>query len=73
MSKPIARLFLEHPHSVNETYGQHFGVAMGFGLRLIGAGLAAVIHALIPALFKTTASQEIRRLNAVLESRGKTH
>ncbi len=73
MSKPIARLFLDHPRSVNETYPQHFAVAMGFALRLMGAGFAALVHALIPALFKTTASQEIRRLNALIETRAKQH
>ena len=34
------RLFKDHPESVGETYWQHFSMAMGFGLRMIGGGLA---------------------------------
>ena len=70
---PIERLFLDHPRSVNESYVQHFGVAAGFALRLIGAGCAAMVHAFVPCLFKTTASAEIRALAAKLEGRGKVH
>ena len=72
MAGPINRLFLEHPHSVDESYAEHFKVAAGFGFRLIGAGFAALVHAVVPCLFEKTASAEIRRLNARIEGRGKT-
>ena len=52
----LKSMFVAHPESVGESYGQHFGVAFGFALALFGAGLAALIHAFIPALFEKTAS-----------------
>ena len=70
---PIERLFLDHPHSVNESYLQHLAVASGFAVRLLGAGCAALVHAFVPCLFEKTASNEIRSLAAKLEGRGKPH
>ncbi len=60
------RLFLDHPAEVGESYSQHFGVAMRFGTAMIGGGLAAVAHALCPALFKQSASRIVLRLHAQL-------
>jgi hypothetical protein len=55
--------FTDHPASVGETYGQHMGVAFGFGGRMIVAGLACVIHGLLPFLFVKTGSATIRALH----------
>lgn len=55
-------LFIEHPASVGETYGEHLAQAAGFGGALIVAGCACLVHAVFPALFTTTASREITRL-----------
>jgi len=52
----VQKIFLDHPRSVGETYYQHLGCAARYGFRLTGAGLACLIHALAPALFKDTAS-----------------
>jgi hypothetical protein len=57
------RLFHDHPASVGETYGEHFVVASGFSVRLLGAGLMCLVHAFLPFLFKRTASMEINRLH----------
>ena len=57
------RLFLDHPASVGESYAEHFGVASRFGVTLIGGGLACLVHAVVPAAFKTTGSQTVLRLN----------
>lgn len=64
------RLFLSHPQSVGETYLQHQRVALSFALPLLGAGLAAAVHALIPAIFQRTAGDIIRTLHDRLEKRG---
>ncbi len=69
--KMINRLFLEHPRSVNESYREHMGFAFWFALKLGGAALAALIHALLPFCFETTASRTIRELHARIENRGK--
>ncbi|MBU4435711.1 MAG: hypothetical protein KKC14_15020 [Alphaproteobacteria bacterium] len=65
MLKPFTR----HPQAVGETYGQHLGAACGFGLTLIGAGLACLVHALLPFAFERTGSNTVRRLNDRLSRR----
>lgn len=57
------RLFTDHPATVNETYGQHFWAATGFGFRMIWGGLVCLVHALIPGAFCTTGSDMIRELH----------
>lgn len=61
--------FVEHPASVDETYLQHFCFAFKFATRLFGAAMAALIHALIPALFETTASRLVQCMHADIEKR----
>ncbi len=68
-ASPIARVFLDHPASVNESYGQHMRFALGFAGSLALAAGAALVHALIPALCETTASRILRRLHARLGAR----
>lgn len=65
----IDRLFLKHPRDAGESYGEHLGVACGVGFRMIGGGLAAVMHGICPALFTTTGSRTIRSLYAELGPR----
>jgi hypothetical protein len=59
----LARAFSDHPASVGETYGQHMGVAFGFGARLIVAGCACLLHGLLPFLFVRTGSATVRALH----------
>jgi hypothetical protein len=63
------RLFIDHPRSVGESYGQHAGFALGVGLRMIGAGLACVLHGVFPFLFVKTGSKCISELNECLQDR----
>ena len=62
----IDRLFLSHPRTVGESYGEHFGVASKFGLTMIRGGVCALLHALVPAWCVTTGSDTIRRLNKIM-------
>lgn len=57
------KLFLDHPRTVDETYGEHALVATSFGVRMVLAGLACLIHAVIPGLFVRTGSAMIARLH----------
>ena len=72
MQTTLHRVFLSHPQSVDESYGEHFAFALGFAARLFGAGLAALVHALIPCLFETTASRMIRQMHARIANRTHT-
>ena len=64
----IKRYFTEHPESAGETYGEHFKVAMCVSRQLIGGGIAAAIHAILPNFHKTTASERIHSLAHCLET-----
>lgn len=66
----INRLFLTHPHSVDETYGEHAVFAFGFSMRLFGAAFAALVHAILPFAFEKTASRIIAQLYARTNNRG---
>jgi uncharacterized protein DUF6356 len=68
----LDRLFIAHPRTVNGDYLAHAAVAMRYALLLLGAGLAALVHAVIPALFETTASSMIKKLHAEMMSRSTT-
>ena len=57
------RLFTEHPQSVGESYPEHMGVAFGFGARMVLAGLACMVHGVLPFLFVKTGSRTITVLH----------
>jgi hypothetical protein len=54
--------FTDHPHSVGETFIQHFFVATGVGSKMILGGVACFLHGFFPFAFKTTGSRTIRAL-----------
>lgn len=59
----LQHLFNDHPATVGETYTEHLAAASGFGLRMILAGLACLVHGLLPFLFTRTGSDAIRELH----------
>lgn len=63
----------KHLDSVHENYFTHLGFAVGFGLRMIGAGIAAILHGLCPMLFQYTGSKTIFALNDELKARMQGH
>lgn len=66
----ITRLFTTHPHSVDETYFEHLIFAGRFSLTLFAAGMAALIHAILPFMFEKTASRLIAQMYAKTHNRG---
>ena len=56
------RIFVQHPQSVGESYLEHQRHALTFGATMVLAGLACIVHALIPALFLSTGSRSVTRL-----------
>lgn len=65
----LAGIFTEHPASVDETYWGHARFALGFSGRLFLASLAALVHAVLPFAFETTAGRMIRAMHARIEGR----
>jgi hypothetical protein len=59
----IRRLFTDHPASVGESYFEHLAMAFSFSARMIGGGLACLIHGIFPFLFRASGSNCIRDLN----------
>lgn len=60
----------EHLQAAGEGYWQHFRFATTFGLLAVAAGIAALIHAVIPAVCTSTASRIVRHLGNLIEDRG---
>ena len=63
------RLFIDHPASVDETYGEHFVAAMRYAGRMAVCAGAAAVHAVIPGLCCTTASERIHELDGEMQAR----
>src|SRR5512145_2270510 len=59
----LIRAFMEHPASVGETYLEHLGLALWFGLRMMLGGLACLLHAVFPFLCVRTGSSCIEALH----------
>jgi hypothetical protein len=53
----LGRLFVDHPRSLGLSWLAHGAGAAKIGGKLIGAGLAALVHAVIPGLFTDTAGR----------------
>lgn len=64
-----ARLFLEHPRSLGMTWASHGVGAVKIGTELIGAGCAALVHAVVPGLFTDTAGRTVARIYDHIQSR----
>ena len=59
----IGRLFQEHPKSLGMSWAEHGAGAVVIGARMVGAGLACIVHALVPALFTETAGRTVISLH----------
>ena len=69
MTRTLRQIFIDHPNSVDETYFEHMRFAGWFATRLLLAGCAALVHAIIPCLLEKTAGNMIKEMNAKLVSR----
>jgi hypothetical protein len=58
-----------HLEAAGERYFEHMRFASTVGLLAIGAGLACLIHSLVPALCTKTASRTIRHLALLFDAR----
>ena len=58
----MKNIFTDHPRSLNETYSQHFCIAFKVGSFMVLGGLACILHAFLPFLFKKTGSNVLINL-----------
>ena len=66
----LINAFVRHPNSVGESYAEHAAFAGRFGAMLMLAGLAALVHALLPFAFERTASGIVKQLHERHNGRG---
>ena len=55
----LSRLFVEHPRSLGMSWAAHGVGAVAIGAKLVGAGLACLVHAVVPGFFTQTAGKTI--------------
>lgn len=65
----ILRAFIEHPAAVGESYFGHLMQASAFGLRMLWAGVACLLHGIFPFLFVTTGSDAMKCLHDEMSAR----
>jgi len=56
------RLFVEHPRSLGMSWAGHGVGAIAIGARLVGAGLACIVHAAVPGFFTQTAGKTVTHM-----------
>lgn len=58
----VDRLFLEHPRSLGMSWAGHGVGAVKIGAELVGAGLACLVHAVVPGWFTQTAGKTVTNM-----------
>ena len=56
------RLFFEHPRSLGMSWAGHGLGALAIGAKLVGAGIACLVHAVVPGVFTQTAGKTITHM-----------
>ncbi|HET9335131.1 MAG TPA: DUF6356 family protein [Sphingomicrobium sp.] len=59
----LGRLFVDHPKALGMSWAEHGAGAVTIGARMVGAGLACIVHAAIPGLFSETAGRTVTSLH----------
>ena len=65
----IGRLFHDHPRSLGMSWAGHGAGAIAIGARMIGAGVACMVHAVVPGLFTGTAGRTVVDLHEQMQRR----
>ena len=58
----VERLFLEHPRSLGMSWAEHGIGAVAIGATLVGAGVACLVHAVVPGWFTQTAGKTVNAM-----------
>ncbi|HEX5237540.1 MAG TPA: DUF6356 family protein [Sphingomicrobium sp.] len=53
------RMFVEHPRSLGMSWAAHGAGAVVIAVKLVGAGLACLVHAAVPGWFTQTAGKTV--------------
>jgi hypothetical protein len=58
----VDRMFLDHPRSLGMSWARHGIGAVAIGATLVGAGLACLVHALVPGWVTQTAGKTVNAM-----------
>jgi hypothetical protein len=67
---PILTESRHHLRACRENYLEHLKFASRAGAAMVGAGLACMVHGLLPGLFETTGSRTVKSLAVTFTNRG---
>ena len=68
--RPVfARLLTDHPRSLGMSWAGHGVGAVKIGAVLVAAGVACLVHALVPGWFTETAGKTVARLHQLMVQR----
>ena len=59
----LGRLFQDHPKALGMSWAEHGAGAAVIGARMVGAGLACIVHAVVPGIFTETAGRTVISLH----------
>jgi hypothetical protein len=59
----VTKLFLDHPRSLGMSWAGHGAGAVRIGMKMIGGGVACLVHALVPGVFTETAGRTVSDLH----------
>jgi hypothetical protein len=59
----LGRLFVDHPKSLGMSWAEHGAGAVVIGARMVGAGIACIVHAAVPGIFTQTAGKTVLDLH----------
>ena len=65
----LGKYFRDHPLSLGMSWAEHGAGAIGIGVRMIGAGAACMVHAVVPGLFTETAGRTVVDLHEQMNRR----
>ena len=65
----VGHWFRDHPRSLGMSWASHGAGAVAIGARMIAAGGACIVHAIVPALFTETAGRTVMDLHAHMTRR----
>lgn len=59
----VHRLFVDHPRSLGMSWARHGVGAVKIGAELVAAGIACMVHAIVPGWFTQTAGRTVERMH----------
>ena len=65
----LSSIFLKHPEEQKMTYLEHLKHALSLGIQTLGCSIVFIVHGIVPALFETTGSTMIKKLNEKLNKK----